>query len=321
MKKKKSAVLIIVIFLAIGVSVIGVFAAGQIARANSISEATAIKIACADAEVKEAGITVSKNEFRGENGIYFYEIEFISDGIYRYKVNARTGQIIEKTIPEKTEEENRGEDNTGENKTGTPVPDEMPPAQDMETAAQGRTELQTQNIGVEKAKKIALEDAGVNASEIVFSKAKQEKEEDRTVYRIEFFKSGVAEYEYRIDAFTGKIVEREREDWENDDALIPEQQGVQVTESQTTGVPEIENPAAEQPAETPADSETPASTDIPASTEAPENLPVTDAPSSEDREEEPEEADDDENEPEEEDQEEPDDDDDESDDDENDDDD
>ena len=65
-------------------------------------------------------------------------------------------------------------------------------------------------IGVERAKQIALDDAGFSENEVIFSTAKFEKDDDdddeAPEYEIEFFKDNV-EYEYDIDALTGKILD------------------------------------------------------------------------------------------------------------------
>jgi uncharacterized membrane protein YkoI len=64
-------------------------------------------------------------------------------------------------------------------------------------------------IGVERAKQIALDDAGFSENEVIFSTAKFDKDDDdddeAPEYEIEFFKDNV-EYEYDIDALTGKIL-------------------------------------------------------------------------------------------------------------------
>lgn len=66
------------------------------------------------------------------------------------------------------------------------------------------------DIGVEKAKQIALKDAGVKAKEASFVRAKLDKDDGRLVYDIEFFKGNV-EFDYEIDAKTGKIREKDRD--------------------------------------------------------------------------------------------------------------
>ena len=61
-------------------------------------------------------------------------------------------------------------------------------------------------IGVDQAKSIAAAHAEISESEIVFSKAKLENDDGRTVYEIEFY-YGKIQYEYIIDAVSGTIIE------------------------------------------------------------------------------------------------------------------
>lgn len=65
-------------------------------------------------------------------------------------------------------------------------------------------------IGVEKAKAIALDHAGVKAADAVFFKAEWDWDDGRAEYEIEFY-SGNTEYDYDIDAATGKILS-----WDHD---------------------------------------------------------------------------------------------------------
>ena len=65
-------------------------------------------------------------------------------------------------------------------------------------------------IGANKAKEIALTHAGVSASKADFIKAKLDKDDGKRVYEVEFYQ-GTMEYEYTIDAYTGKILEWDME--------------------------------------------------------------------------------------------------------------
>lgn len=63
-------------------------------------------------------------------------------------------------------------------------------------------------ISVDKAKQIALNDAGVaELSSVKFYKAKLERDDGAFIYEIEFY-VGTVEYEYEIDAINGSIVEK-----------------------------------------------------------------------------------------------------------------
>ncbi|OOB80368.1 MAG: hypothetical protein BEN19_05315 [Epulopiscium sp. Nuni2H_MBin003] len=70
--------------------------------------------------------------------------------------------------------------------------------------------IQETYIGVEKAKEIALNDAKITLTEAVFEKTSLEVDDGKFEYKIEF-KVGNVEYEYEIDAQTGKIVETEKD--------------------------------------------------------------------------------------------------------------
>ncbi|RKI39721.1 hypothetical protein D7V86_15405 [bacterium D16-51] len=65
-------------------------------------------------------------------------------------------------------------------------------------------------IGIAKAKEIALEDAKLKESDVQFTKEGQDTEDGRTVYEIEFY-NGDKEYDYEIDAVSGNIVSRDYE--------------------------------------------------------------------------------------------------------------
>lgn len=62
-------------------------------------------------------------------------------------------------------------------------------------------------LTVEEAKAKALEDAGLTASQVTFTEAKLERDDGRDVYEIEFYTADYKEYDYEIDARTGKVLE------------------------------------------------------------------------------------------------------------------
>lgn len=73
----------------------------------------------------------------------------------------------------------------------------------------GNTGTTTGSVTLEQAKQTALNHAGKTASQVTFVKARSDWENGRTVYEIEFiYRSGTGylEYDYEIDASTGKIL-------------------------------------------------------------------------------------------------------------------
>ncbi|MBR6136077.1 MAG: PepSY domain-containing protein, partial [Clostridia bacterium] len=67
-------------------------------------------------------------------------------------------------------------------------------------------------IGVSKAKSIALSNAGIKAKDAKELKCTLDKEDG--IYEVEFKYNGY-EYEYDIDAVTGKILKTEKEKDDN----------------------------------------------------------------------------------------------------------
>lgn len=60
-------------------------------------------------------------------------------------------------------------------------------------------------IGLEKAKSIAVKQAGLSVSDVVFKKAKLDHEDGIVIYEIEFYHNH-AEYECEIDAISGDVL-------------------------------------------------------------------------------------------------------------------
>lgn len=133
------------------------------------------------AALKHAGftsseVTFTKAELDYEDGIAQYEIEFHSAlNEYEYDINAATGMVIKYS------------------KEALDIP-AMKASQDT--------------ITVEEAKTAALEYAGLDASNVTFTKAELDYDDGITEYEIEF-RYGRKEYEFKIDAYSGEILETE----------------------------------------------------------------------------------------------------------------
>ena len=178
--------------------------------AKMIGVEKAKKIALKDAGFSADAVVFTKARQEKEGGREIYDIEFYvpEDTEYEYEIDVYSGQILEKdaesirpvpTEPEPTE----------------PVPTEPVPTEPVSTEPVPTQPVAPEMIGVEKAKKIALKDAGCGASEVTFEKVKLEKEDGKIIYEIEFFIRGKMEYEYEIDAYSGQILEKDAEEWDD----------------------------------------------------------------------------------------------------------
>ncbi len=140
---------------------------------------TAKQIALKHAMLKEQEVFFVQAKKDIENGREVYDIEFYSNNVeYDYEIDVKTGKILEA-------------DRDIEN-FSIPAPKTPAPATSGE-------------IGIEKAKQIALNHAGVKAKDAVFVQAKKDYDDGRAVYDIEFKSNGV-EYDYEIDPVSGKIL-------------------------------------------------------------------------------------------------------------------
>ena len=163
------------------------------ANSSYIGVEKAKAIALKDAKVSD--VTFVKVKLDTEDGVKVYDVEFYKGNVeYDYEIDAITGQIREKdldienfSIPKKKATTNKQTTKATKSKVKT------------------STKKAAKDIGVEKAKSIALKDAGV--SNVKFTKAKVDYENGIKVYDIEFRK-GNKEYDYEIEAATGKIRER-----------------------------------------------------------------------------------------------------------------
>ncbi len=199
-------------------------------------------IALDDAQKTEDQVTFTEAKSDIENGISVYEIEFYCENIqYEYEINSQTGLIISKsteTIPQSdtTTVDNSSTDAQGEtvadttldtptstagsassssSSSGTASVGSSSSSSSSGTASTGSSSSSSQStvtafIGLDKAKSIALSDAGLSSSAVTYTQAKLDYENGVAVYEIEFYTSSHA-YEYEINATTGKILEKDVE--------------------------------------------------------------------------------------------------------------
>ena len=133
--------------------------------------------ALADAGVDAGQAVFTKAEQGYEDGQLVYDLEFhTSTHEYEYEITAATGRVYSKNAE----------------------------------AFQPSAQAPGSNIGIDKAKAAALSHAGLAAGDAVFTKATMDRDGGRVVYEVEF-RSGGVEYEYKIDARTGDVLEYEQD--------------------------------------------------------------------------------------------------------------
>ena len=172
---------------------------------KQIGVEAAKQIALAHAKVAQKDVTFIKSELDTEDGRAVYEIEFYSGNVeYDYDIDAVNGEIISNdfdiedySIPAQS--------------AAAPQQTEVP----KQTATAPAPTTQAANnpsgdIGMERAKQIALSHAGLSQGSVSFVKVELDYEDGVKVYDIEFY-SGNVEYDYEINAATGAIISVDRD--------------------------------------------------------------------------------------------------------------
>lgn len=138
-----------------------------------ISRDRAKEIALSHANLSASQVTFAYVALKSSGGQYVYEVEFYtSSKEYDYQINASTGKIV-------------AYDYDAEHYTPTTPSDSF--------------------IGKAKAKEIALDHANLTASQVTFAYVELEYDNGRWEYEVEFYRNST-EYDYEIDASTGKIL-------------------------------------------------------------------------------------------------------------------
>lgn len=162
---------------------------GTASEKGYIGEEKAKTLALERAGVTASELLLYKIGMDTHNGTMVYDVEFTTDSYeFDCDVNAKTGEIV------KFEKEYNGV---------------APAVSAQPDTAQPNTNQTAGEITVEEAKTIALSHAGLTADAVTFVKAKQDYDDGRLVYEIEFVTTsgnGYLEYDYEIEAATGSIL-------------------------------------------------------------------------------------------------------------------
>jgi uncharacterized membrane protein YkoI len=187
-------------------------------QAIGADKAKEIAFASAGATAADANMVRAQQEY--DDGRLVYEIEFYVGNVeWDFEIDAYNGAIRERDrdierfviptyVPPSTPA-------TPVDPTPTTPTEPATPAQPA-TPATPTTPSVTTYIGVDAAKDIAFKHSGIDTTKIAWQRANQSRDDGRVVYDVEFYilnPAGTAyiEYDYEIDAITGKIREVDRD--------------------------------------------------------------------------------------------------------------
>lgn len=169
----------------------GIKVGASVMNNQGIGLEKATQVALQNAGYEEADATLIRGHFDRDDGLSVYEIEFRAGGYdYDYVISSKDGTIIE------VDREYAG--GADSQQTGQP---------DDGTSGQTTPE-DSAYIGVDKAKELALQNAGVDVAAATFTKAKLDQDDGVYVYEIEFV-SGEYEYSYELSATDGTVVDKD----------------------------------------------------------------------------------------------------------------
>ena len=161
-------------------------------QAEYIGLDAAKAIALEAAGVAESAATFTTTGLDRQNGTDFYAIDFTANGqSYEYDIDAVTGIII-----------SGPQNDSAASASTSPQPSSSVDPSPSPTASQSGSGTLTEN----QARQIALDHAGLSASQVTFLKSSLDYDDGRQVYDVEFYSSDYTEYDYEIDAATGDIL-------------------------------------------------------------------------------------------------------------------
>ena len=176
---------IIAIAGAAAIAVLGAVALPLTRTASAdITADRAREIALADAGLTEADAQYLRTRADYDDGRSVYEVEFYADGAeYDYEIAAAGGAILSKDY-----------DAEGY------APSAAQPS--------GNSAGSAGDIGADRAKEIALADAGLAEADTRYLRTRADYDDGRSVYEVEFYAGGT-EYDYEIAAADGTILSKD----------------------------------------------------------------------------------------------------------------
>ena len=177
---------------------------GQASDSAYIGVEAAKSAAFAHAGLDAAQVTMGEVDFDYEDGRMVYELEFYANGAeYEYDIDASTGAVVKSS-------QEGGRTQTGSGAGSGGASGNVSSGAGSGTAQSGAGGTSA-DIGREAALAAALNHAGVSQDQVYDLEVKQEYDDGRLEYEIEF-KTGGWEYEYTISATDGAILDYERDD-------------------------------------------------------------------------------------------------------------
>lgn len=159
--------------------------------ATKITRDEALKIALEDASLTKDQIHDLDIDLEKENGVLYFDVDFeVGNLDYDYEIDAESGQILKKEVPA--------------------APTQQATSSSSSGSSSGNSSGTSNRIGKEKARDIALQHAGLSVSQVRDLDVELDRDDGKVHYDVDFEADGY-EYDYEIDAETGKILKSHKE--------------------------------------------------------------------------------------------------------------
>lgn len=183
----------------------------------TMDEARALALDHAGVAGDEADI--SREALEEDNGVWVYAFHFRTENAqYEYKINANTGEVrsmIREVFPEPVPE--TAQPSASPLPTGSMAPAETDPQPSAEAQPTQSGDLADPSpspdpsqpasmyIGGDRARSIALDHAGLTASQVIVTGTVIRRDGGHVVYQVKF-RQGQTRYVYQIDAQSGEVL-------------------------------------------------------------------------------------------------------------------
>ena len=207
--------------------------APQTTQAEYIGIAAAKAIALEAAGVSESAAAFSTAGLDRQNGMDYYAVDFTANGqSYEYDIDAVTGVIIDSAAGQSQAAQSADSGpSTGTSADGTSS------STNVSQPTTGGSSLITED----RAREIALADAGLTADQVTFLKTKLDWDDGLQVYDVEFYTTDYTEYDYEIDAADGTILSS---DFDAESYTVPAEGSTAITAEEAQAIALAEVPGA-----------------------------------------------------------------------------
>ena len=187
------------------------------------------------ANIEAASADISSSALDEVAGVSCYKVEFTAGGHANdYSINAEAGEVLEMSVHDETVPADAPQTDVPVSGTATAPASGSSHAASASVQAAPNTNASAGKVDEARAEEIALTHAGVKAADATVTKSKLDYEDGRQVYEIEFYvsgSSGYTEYDYEIEAATGKIVSYDHDAESYAPPAQSTNSGVKVTEA------------------------------------------------------------------------------------------